>query len=251
MTGPRRAGLRGNGVERIVYEGTENQSGRRLRGLFPVAAEMTEHTFFQECFKLKSKLLFCLLAVVPAVLLPLAATGQIAPERPPADRTAPSFKYEAYALAGYTSLNQVNQSRYGLVGGKFGVTRDFGRHFGVTAMGDYYKVPTGSGNPGDPSVYDALVGPEFRANIYGNFDGMVHGLLGVEHTGGEHMTPNIAFAGGYGGGLVYNLSSHWALRAEGDRLGASFSLNNNTPQLGYSPHLHWNANGDFGVVFRF
>ncbi len=102
-------------------------------------------------------------------------------------------------MAGYTSLNQVNQSRYGLIGGRAGVTRDFGKHFGITALGSYYKPPTGKGgggNPGDPSVYSALAGPEFRANLYGNFDGFVHGLLGIEHTGGEHMTPNISFAGG-------------------------------------------------------
>jgi hypothetical protein len=200
---------------------------------------------------LKSKFLFSILAAIPAVLMPLAATGQVAPERPRADRGAPVFKYEAFALAGYTSLNQVNQSRYGLIGGKFGVTRDFGRHFGITAMGDYYKPATGTGNPGDPSVYDALVGPEFRANLYGNFDVLVHGLMGVEHTGGEGVTPDISFAGGFGGGLVYNLSQRWAIRATGDRVGAAFSLTNNTPQLAYSPHLHWNARGEIGVVYRF
>ena len=65
------------------------------------------------------------------------------------------------------------------------------------------------------------------------------------------MTPNISFAGGFGGGLVYNMSQHWALRASGDRVGASFSLSNNTQQLAYSPHLHWNARGEIGVVYRF
>jgi hypothetical protein len=207
--------------------------------------------FFEECFKLKSKFLISLLAAIPAALIPLSAAGQIAPERPPSERPAAAFKYEAYALAGYTSLNQVNHSRYGLIGGKAGVTRDFGRHVGVTGMGTYYKVTAGTSNPGDPSVWAAFVGPEFRANLYGNFDGFAHGLLGVEHTGGEGMTPNISFAGGFGGGILYNMSQRWALRASGDRIGASFSLTNNTPQLAYSPHLHWNAEGEFGVVFRF
>jgi hypothetical protein len=209
----------------------------------------------EECLPLKSKFQVSILAALAAALMPLAAQGQIAPERPASMEPAtPTYKWEAIAMASYTSLNQVNQSRYGLIGGRGGVTRDFGKHFGLTAIGSYYKPPTGKGgggNPGDPSVYSALAGPEFRANLYGNFDGFVHGLLGIEHTGGEHMTPNISFAGGFGGGLVYNMSKHWALRAEGDRVGASFSLNNNTPQLAYSPHLHWNANGDFGVVFRF
>jgi hypothetical protein len=203
---------------------------------------------------LKSKFKVSVLTAIATALLPLAAAGQVAPERRPSQQAAPAFKYEAFALAGYTSLNQVNQSRYGLIGGRAGVTRDFGKHFGITAIGSYYKPPTGKGgggNPGDPSVYSGLAGPEFRANIYGNFDGMVHGLLGIEHTGGEHMTPNIAFAGGFGGGVLYNLSPRWALRASGDRVGAAFSLTNNTAQLAYSPHLHWNARGEFGVVFRF
>jgi hypothetical protein len=205
----------------------------------------------EECFTLKSKFLLSILAVIPAAIMPLAVAGQVAPERSPGQGGAPVYKWEAFALAGYTSLNQVNQSRYGLIGGKFGATRDFGRHFGITAIGDYYKPSTGSGNPGNPSVYDAMIGPEFRANLYGNFDGFLHGLMGVEHTGGEGMTPNISFAGGFGGGMLYNLSQRWAIRASGDRIGASFSLNNNTPQLSYSPHLHWNARGEVGVVFRF
>lgn len=200
---------------------------------------------------MKSKYLFLILAAIPAALFPSAAAAQVVPERPGGPGSAPSYKWEAFALAGYTSLNQLNLSRYGLMGGKFGATRDFGRHFGLTAMGDYYKPATGTGNPGDPSVYDGLAGPEFRVNLYGNFDGFIHGLMGVEHTGGEHMTPNLSFAGGFGGGMLYNLSQRWAIRASGDKIGASFSLANNTPQLAYSPHLHWNARGEVGIVFRF
>jgi hypothetical protein len=192
-----------------------------------------------------------MLAAIPAVLMPLAAQGQIAPERPRAERGAPVFKYEAFALAGYTSLNQVNQSRYGLMGGKAAVTRDFGKHFGITANGDYYRVATGTGNPGSPSVISVTAGPEFRATVYGNVDGFVHALLGGEHTGGEGMTPNICFSGGFGGGFLYNLSSRLAIRASGDRMADNFTLNNNTQSLAYSPHMHWNARAAFGVVFRF
>ncbi len=183
--------------------------------------------------------------------MPLAAIGQLAPERPKTQPGTPNYKYQVFALGGYTSLNQVNQSRYGLVGGVAGVTRDFGRHFGITVQGDYYKPAVGTGNPGNPLVYDLLAGPEVRANLYGNFDGFVHGLFGVEHTGGEGKTPNLSFAGGFGGGLLYNLSQRWAIRASGDRIAASFSLNNNTPALGLSPHRYWNPRGEVGVVFRF
>ncbi len=156
---------------------------------------------------MKSSFLLSILAVIPAAIMPLAVAGQVAPERTPSQGGAPVYKWEASALAGYTSLNQVNQSRYGLIGGKFGVTRDFGRGFGLTAIGDYYKPPTGTGNPGHPYVYSAFAGAEFRANLYGNFDGFLHGLMGVEQYGGEGMTPNISFAGGFGGGMLYNRAS--------------------------------------------
>ena len=202
------------------------------------------------------RMLFSILAVVSAAIMPIVAAGQVTPASGSgsADQSTNTYKYQAFVGFGYTSLNQVNQSRYGLMGEKVAVNRDFGKHFAVTAIGSYYKYPTGKGgggNPGDPSVYSALAGPEFRANLYGRFDGMVHGLLGIEHTGGESMTPTISFAGGFGGGIIYNLSQRFALRASGDRVGASFSLRNNTPALGYSPHLHWNARGEFGVVYRF
>ena len=200
---------------------------------------------------MKSKTLFSILAAIPMAIVPLMASGQVEPQRTAAQGGSPSYKYQAFALAGYTSLNQVNQSRYGLIGGVAGVTRDFGRHFGLTLQGDYYKPAVGSGNPGNPVVYDVLAGPEFRANLYGNFDGFVHGLLGVEYTGGVGKIPDHSFAGGFGGGMLYNLSPRWAIRASGDRIAASFSLNNNTPQLGNSPHRYWNPRGEIGMVFRF
>ena len=65
------------------------------------------------------------------------------------------------------------------------------------------------------------------------------------------MTPNISFAGGFGGGLTYNLSRNWAVRLTGDRVGASFSLPNNTPELSYSTNRTWNARATIGVVYRF
>jgi hypothetical protein len=82
-------------------------------------------------------------------------------------------------------------------------------------------------------------------------DGFAHVLLGAEHTGGEGMTPNVSFSGGYGGGLLYNLSQHWGLRASGDRMSDSFSLANNSSSLAYSPHSHYNARATVGVLYRF
>jgi hypothetical protein len=218
---------------------------------------------------LKRMFLRSILAAIPAILIPLSAAAQVAPDsgQAPAEKAQPTYKYEAYAGFGYTSLNQVNQSRYGLMGVDLSVTRDWGRYFGLGILGNYYKpalhfgsdtvsVTNGSttttiydGNPGDPSIYEVLIDPEVHAQIYGNISGFFHGGMGLEHTGGEEETPNVSFAGGIGGGLTYNLSPRIAIRASGDRIGASFSLRDNPGS--YSPHRTWNSSGTIGLVYRF
>jgi hypothetical protein len=209
-----------------------------------------------------------ILAAIPAILIPLSAASQVAPESAPAEKAQPAYKYEAYVGFGYTSINQINQSRYGLIGVDLSLTRDWGRYFGISAMGNYYKpalsfgagttTTTGApgtsgiidnGNPGDPSVYEVLIEPEVHAQIYGNVSGFVHGGIGLEHTGGESQRPNVSFAGGLGGGLSYNLSPRIAIRASGDKIGASFTVND--PASGDSPHRTWNSSGTIGLVYRF
>ena len=205
-------------------------------------------------FELKRTLLFVLLAAVAAALAPVTAAGQVNPEAAPVPQQAPAYKYDVYAGFAYTSLDQVNLSRYGLIGGKVSVTRDWGKYFGLMGTVDYYRTPISSrspGNPGDPSVYSFLVGPEIHAVLYENVSGILFAELGGEHTGGEHMTPNISFAGGFGGGMSYRLTDRFAIRATGDRLAGSFSLSGNTPQLGYSTHRTWNPRATIGVVYRF
>jgi hypothetical protein len=212
-----------------------------------------------------------LLAGIPVLLMSVHAMSQAAPAegQSEADKIAPNFRYEAYAGFGYTSLNQVNQSRYGLIGVDLALTRDWGRYFGLAGKVNYYKPPLSFGNsggngssnnntnPGDPSIYEVLVFPEIHASIYGPVSGFVHGGMGAEHTGGEGETPSLSFAGGFGGGLTYDLSSRFAIRAYGDRIGASFTLRNNQtgnsgePLQGYSPHRTWNASGTIGLVYRF
>lgn len=181
-----------------------------------------------------------------AALLPVAAFAQV--ESGPAP--APP-KYEVYAGFAYTSLNQVNLSRHGLMGGKVTLTRDWGKYFGLMATGDYYKYATGGGNPGHPSVSSFMVGPELHADIYGPLSGLVFGEVGAEHTGGEGMTPDLSFAGGVGIGMSYRISNRWSIRTTGDRVAGSFSLNGNTSQLAYSTHRTWNARATFGAVYRF
>jgi len=208
---------------------------------------------FEESLTLKRTLLISLLALVPAVLMPLtAAAGKIAPERKHAtEGEQPNYKYEVFAGFGYTSLNQVNNSRSGLMGADLSLTRDWGKYFGITADGAYYKYAYKTGNPGTPLVDRVLLGPVIHAQLLGRTGIFVHALLGGEHTGGESMTPNISFAGGVGGGLEYSLGKHLAVRAYGDYIASSFSLAGNSSSLGYSPHEHWNSSAAFGVVYKF
>jgi len=197
--------------------------------------------------------LLSILAMVPAALLSLAATGQVAPAHKSANAEGSenSYKYEAYIGYGYTSINQVNGSRYGLQGVELSITRDFGKHFGFIADGATYKYPLKSGNPGNPSVDALLFGPVFQAKFFGHSSIFVRAMLGGEHSGGEHQTPNISFAGGPGIGMEYKLGPRLSLRAAGDDILSSFSLINNTPLLAYSPHRTRSSRATFGVVYRF
>jgi hypothetical protein len=194
-----------------------------------------------------------MLAAVAAALLPTTAISQVSSPGGPGsgDEVEKTYKYDVYAGYAYTSLNQVNQSRYGLQGGSLAIRRDFGRYFGIFAQGDDFQVALQSGNPGNPSVQSVFFGPDLHAVIYGRVSGFFHGLLGGEHTAGESETPNVSFAGGVGGGLEYNLSPRFSLRASGDYVGASFSLTNNTTVLANSPHKTWNSRAGFGLVYHF
>ena len=131
------------------------------------------------------------------------------------------------------------------------VTRDWGKYFGISADGSYYKYAIKTGNPGHPVVESVLIGPVVHAELYDRTSIFVHALLGGEHTGGESMTPNISFAGGMGGGLEYRLSKHLAVRASGDYIASSFSVSGNSSALGYSPHKHWNSSASAGIVYKF
>ena len=209
---------------------------------------------FEQCkesFKLKRMFLFLILAALP--LLPAAASGQVAQQSTlGAIGQAPTYKYEATVGFGYTSLNQVNLSRHGLIGVRGGITRDWGKYFGLAAQADYYRWATGSDNPGDPSVYSFGLAPELHGyQLIGPVGAVVFAELGGEHTGGENITPTVSVSGGFGGGLVYTVNHRWDLRLTGDRYAGSFSLANNTPELAYSTHRTWNPRFAFEAVFKF
>jgi hypothetical protein len=203
---------------------------------------------------LKRTSLFLTLAAAAAGLMALPAAAQVNPEAAPGPAQAATDKYEAYVGAAYSRLRQVPVSYSGLVGGQMTLARDWGKYFQLIGSVDYYRVGTGhSGipNPGDPSIYTVLVGPGLHATLYENLSGMFFAELGGEHTGGEGITPGVSVAGGFGGGLAYNLGHNLGVQLTGDRVAASFSLPNNTPELGNSTHKTWNARVTMGVVYHF
>ena len=211
---------------------------------------------------MKRKLLFSILALFVAAFLPLTAFSKHIHARhhetAPAEKPASIHKYELALGYGYTSLNQVYQSRYGLQGVDASVTRDWGRFFGLTADGAYYKYPlrhATPGNPGNPSVDALLFGPVLHAKLFGHVDVLAHALLGGEHTGGENATPNVSFAGGVGAGIDYNLSRHFSMRFLGDDIRSSFSANANSSSCGTgsncSAHAHGNSRAAFSIVYKF
>lgn len=200
---------------------------------------------------MKSKWLVSIVALASAAIMPFAANSQVAPDRAPRSAPDVDYKYLFYAGAAYTSLNQVNQSRYGLIGADLEVSREFGRFFAITADGAFYSNSVGSGNPGKPTVDQVLFGPEVHGKILEHWSVFARALLGGEHTGGESETPNISFAGGAGAGVEYEIRPRWVIRASGDDIAASFSVNNNTPALSYSAHMTRNARASVGIGYRF
>ncbi|MGA9586722.1 MAG: hypothetical protein WBQ95_15415 [Terracidiphilus sp.] len=201
---------------------------------------------------MKSKLLFSILAVASAIVVPISAIGQVAPERPPKDLTGPDYKYEVYVGYGYTSINQVNQSRSGLGGIDTSITRSLSEHFGIKGMYGHYLwnvTATNPGNPEPPTVDMFLGGAVIHGNLFEKWSVYAEGLMGGVHTGGVSTQPDVSFAGGLGGGLDYNKNAHWTVRADGDYIGSSFTL---VPyQPGFSAHTRWNARGGIGVAYHF
>ncbi len=199
---------------------------------------------------MKRNLLLSILALVPASLLSLTASCQIVLDKPPAaERTEKVYKNEVSAGYAYTSLNQVLQSRYGLQGVNASYGRDFGKYFGVMGEGSYYFKAVASGNPVDAKVVLGLAGPFIHVDLFGRLSGFARVLIGGGHTGGASEYPDISFAGGGGGGMDYQLSPRFSLRASGDDIFSSFVEDPN--HLGFSPHMKGNPRASFGAVYKF
>lgn len=192
--------------------------------------------------------------LIAVALAPLAAGAQVNPDADQAPVQAAPYKYEAFAGFAYSRIRQVPLANTysGLLGGKLQLARNWGKYFQLVGSADYYQIGTGHAgvqNPSSPTAFSVLAGPGIHAS-YENLGGQLFTELGLEHTGGENMSPSYSFAGGIGGSLSYSINRRWAVELTGDRLGASFPLPNNAP-TGTSTHRTWNVRGAFGVVYRF
>jgi hypothetical protein len=191
------------------------------------------------------------LAAAVTALLPHPASSQIVMEKPHVRPTGPTYNYTVFAGWGYTSINQVNQSRSGLQGFSASFARDWGKYFGLTVDGGHYAWQTTASNAavGKPSVDYYLAGPELHAVLYGPTSMFVHGLLGIAHTGGVNISPSASPAGGIGIGMDYHFTPRVALRLSGDDVFSDFTV---VPyQQGFSPHIRWNARASLGIAYRF
>lgn len=217
---------------------------------------------------MKSKFLLSVLVAVATAMMPLTATSQIAPDKPARAAAAESYpKYEVFAGVGYTSLNNVNQSRNGQLGVDLSVTRDWGKYFGLTANGGVYKYTYDASNPGDPTVTMVLLGPVVHAHLFGPTEAFAHVLLGCEHISGTpvrsdtsssaptqpYATPSESFAGGYGGGIDYKVTSRFYLRVWGDDIRSAITadLPQSCANMGCASHESRSARAGLGVVYKF
>ena len=209
---------------------------------------------------MKSKVLLTILAMLPVLLIPVQANGEgflhlhkrsgsHIEEKKPQAPVELKNKYSVFAGYSYTSLHQVNQSRYGLQGPQVTVTRDFTKYVGFSLDGSYQKWSMQCCNPGTPSVTTILTGPVFHAPLASKLDAFGRVLIGGAHTGGESMTPSVSFAGGYDIGMDWKFSKRMAFRASGGDIISSFVADPN--KQGYSPHKHGNSRAAFGIVYSF
>lgn len=222
----------------------------------------------EESPKLKSKFLLSVLAAVAAAMMPLTATSQIAPDKPPRTEPAEALpKYELFAGVGYTALNNVQQSRNGQLGVSLSVTRDWGKYFGITADGGMYKYTYDASNPGNPTVDMLLLGPVVHARVYGPTEVFIHVLLGGEHISGTpvttgqsstapiqpYATPSLSFAGGYGAGFDYKVKPRFFIRFWGDDIWSAITADL-PPSCAYSgcaSHETRSVRAGLGVVYKF
>ena len=109
-------------------------------------------------------------------------------------------------------LRQVPISYSGLLGGKVSLARDWGKYFQLIGSVDYYKMGTGHAESAESRATHRCTPPLAGA---GNPRQPLRkpqrcGIRGTGHGAyrrRDKCRPDISFAGGFGGGLTYNLYS--------------------------------------------
>lgn len=196
------------------------------------------------------KLFFALLAA----LLPFCAAAQISASGTSTDDNQKPSRYDIFAGVGVTSQNQIVHSHGFLLGYEVGVTRNWGKYFGINVQGASMPKSTSSANQSQagisPNYSQFLIGPELHSNVYEKVSGNVHLLMGGSHTGGSGVTgtPSVAFSYAFGAALDYRLTGRFSLRLTGDRVHTSFA--EGAASTGNSPNPYSNVQSSFGVVYH-
>jgi hypothetical protein len=201
------------------------------------------------------KFAFVFLAVFLALPFTLCAHAQTKASTDSADDTNKQSRYDFFVGAGITSTNQIVHSHGFLLGFEAGVTRNWGKYFGLNVQGAGMSDSLSSANQTvagiSPNYSQFLIGPELHATLYEQLSGGVHVLFGGSHTGGSGIvgTPDIAFSDGFGATLNYKVTPHFSIRLNGDRMGTSFVQG--AASLGYTPHHYDNVQSSIGLVYHY
>jgi hypothetical protein len=156
----------------------------------------------------------------------------------------PVDHFDLYVGAAYSSANQVKSSS-ALVGGTVALDGKLKPWFGGTVDYGYYGFGYGLVKP---TMYTMLAGPAFFLS-QGKYEGYVHVLFGLAHTGGVGATPNLAYAYAIGGGMQYDINRRFAVRLAGDGIFSAFAID--PLRLGYSQNMRVNPRATGGIVYHF
>ena len=192
------------------------------------------------------------LVLVSLSFFSTAAFGQFSSSSTPAKPSAtalpqapaPVNHFYLAASFAFSSANQVKSSS-SLMGAAVSLDGKVKPWFGGTADFGYYGLGYGLVQP---TMYTMLAGPAFFLN-QDRYEGFVHALFGLAHTGNVGATPNLAYAYAIGGGMQYDITKRLAIRASGDGIFSAFAIDPN--HLGYSQNMRVNPRATVGVAYHF
>lgn len=190
-----------------------------------------------------------------ALIFTISAQAQSSASADSAETTEKSPRYDIFAGVAGTSINQIVHGHGLLVGFEAGVTRNWGKYFGVNAQVASMSLNTSDKNNSvlgiTPNYTQFLIGPELHAPLYERLSGGFHVLIGVSHTGGTNVvgTPDISVSNDVGAFLQYKLRPRFSIKLSGDRVATSFVQG--AAEIGNTPHRYSNVQSALGVVYHF